>query len=525
MTWTRRGLIRMFGAVGGVAGAMAAMRGMGAMAAPADGPRMLNLDKDAGTGRSVVVLGAGVAGLAAAYELEQAGYSVRVFEARGRAGGRNWTWRDGELVEHRDGAQRVNFREGQYFNAGPARLPSFHHQMLNYCRAFGVKLEPFIYENLNGWFQSDKVMGGRPIRHRRMRYSVQGTVDELLSKSLKRRRLHEKVTKEEFRDIEEFLGVYSGLDESTPFQAAVRGGFLHEPGAGLAAPETLDKIPLTEISKSPAFAFALSTYDYVEWQPTLMQPVGGMDQIIAGFLRNVKAPIHYGAAVQEIRQTGDHVEVVASHERTQTPIRAVADYCVCTIPLPALVTIPCNWSREHGRAVRAGAAAYEPSSKMAWRADRRFWEEDDGIYGGSSAVDHLVTQLWYPSHGFQERGGVLLGCYNAVEAADRWRGMSLEEQIASAREAGSKLHKTFAQEARDPVGIDWIDQRYSLGAWGWLADDQSPDGPYRTLLEPDGRIYLAGEHLSHLAGWQEGAALSALDAVSAIAERTRLAAG
>lgn len=518
MTWTRRAVIEIFGRAGGLAGATAAMHGLGALAASPSPASASPAPRGAGGGKSVVILGGGVAGLVAAYELEQAGFTCQIIEARGRAGGRNWTWRDGDRVPHHSGEQTVSFDGGQYFNAGAARLPSFHHHMLAYCRRFDVALEPFIYENLNGYFQSEKVLGGQPIRHRYVRHSVQGAVDEMLAKSMKRRMLDQPATLEDFEKIEAFLGLYSGRAKDARFVHDWRGGFARDPGAGMAGPETLEPISLKELANCPALAHALASYDFIEWQPSLMQPVGGMDRIIAGFLRNLATPVRFDTAVKSIRQTASGVEIVAS-ETASTERRFTADYCVCALPLPPLARIEAAWSPEHAAAIKEGAGAYGASSKIAWRADRRFWEEDDGIYGGASSLDHPVTQFWYPSHGFHSKGGVFLGCYNAAEAAEDWAPMSLEAQLASAREAGSRVHRAFASEARDPVAINWTDQPYNEGAWGVLADHPDRQTTYQTLLKPDGRIYFAGEHLSYLYGWQEGAALSSLEAVAAIATR------
>ncbi len=93
-----------------------------------------------GQGTKVVILGGGIAGLVAAYELRKAGWSVTLLEARERCGGRNWTIRGGTDVEFTTGfKQSCSFDEGNYFNAGPARLPSIHHNMLNYCQELGVR--------------------------------------------------------------------------------------------------------------------------------------------------------------------------------------------------------------------------------------------------------------------------------------------------------------------------------------------------------------------------------------------------
>ena len=86
-----------------------------------------------------MILGAGIAGMVAAWELQKSGYSCTLLEARDRSGGRNRTIRNGTRVEMTDGTtQTCGFEDGQYFNAGPARLPSQDVTMLGYCREFGV---------------------------------------------------------------------------------------------------------------------------------------------------------------------------------------------------------------------------------------------------------------------------------------------------------------------------------------------------------------------------------------------------
>ena len=88
------------------------------------------------------VLGAGIAGLVSAYELEQAGFQVMLLEARGRVGGRAWTVRDGDRIEmNGEETQTARFSDGIYFNAGPARIPSFHQGLIGYAKKFGVALD------------------------------------------------------------------------------------------------------------------------------------------------------------------------------------------------------------------------------------------------------------------------------------------------------------------------------------------------------------------------------------------------
>jgi monoamine oxidase len=83
----------------------------------------LALERGAEHRTKVIILGAGVAGLSAAYELNKAGYACTVLEARDRVGGRNWTIRRGSKLEMTNGTRQVcDFDPDMYWNAGPARL-------------------------------------------------------------------------------------------------------------------------------------------------------------------------------------------------------------------------------------------------------------------------------------------------------------------------------------------------------------------------------------------------------------------
>ena len=103
-----------------------------------------------GNGRRVVILGAGVAGMAAAYELNKLGYETPILEARDFAGGRCQTARQGFSLSELGGTtQRCQFDEGQYINHGPWRIPYHHRSTLHYTKEFNVPLEIMVNRNKN----------------------------------------------------------------------------------------------------------------------------------------------------------------------------------------------------------------------------------------------------------------------------------------------------------------------------------------------------------------------------------------
>ena len=145
MSLTRRSFLERLGAVGGVSAVYLGMEAMGLLNAPPASAANFALPPGSGRGRKVVILGAGIAGLVSAYELERAGWDVTVLEARDRVGGRVWTVRGGDrIVQDGRPDQLCAFDDGHYFNAGAARIPTAHHVILGYARRLGVPIEVMV---------------------------------------------------------------------------------------------------------------------------------------------------------------------------------------------------------------------------------------------------------------------------------------------------------------------------------------------------------------------------------------------
>jgi monoamine oxidase len=138
---TRRTFLEQFGLVGGSALVMSAMRSWDLMAQGA-GPRPVLTGRPNGT--KVIVLGAGISGMAITYELLKLGYNARILEARDRVGGVNWSLRKGAThteVGPGGETQVCNFDEGLYHNGGPWRLAHWQQGVLGYCKELGVPVE------------------------------------------------------------------------------------------------------------------------------------------------------------------------------------------------------------------------------------------------------------------------------------------------------------------------------------------------------------------------------------------------
>ena len=521
-TVSRRDLLSLIGAVCGSAAMYHAMTSLGfASDSGYKGPTKLEGDPK---GASVLILGAGLAGMTAALELRKAGYQVRILEFNSRPGGRNWTLRGGDSFTELGGAtQACEFEQGLYLNPGPWRIPYHHRALLDYCRRLNVALEPFIQLNHNALLHATRAFGGVPQRIRDIKADFQGQVSELLAKATQQGKLDEAVTKEDREILMQALRSWGALDRNYAYKAnlisAEYRGYAKNPGGGLgAAPVPGEPIALSDILKSQLWRY-LQNFARHQFQTTMFQPVGGMDMIGKAFAKEVGEVIRYDAKVTAIQQDDHGVTVTFTDLKAPgAPQQAKADWCVCTIPLPILSQLPVDVGARMKAAI--DAVPYSASVKIGLQFKRRFWEEDEAIYGGISYTDLPIRQIAYPNTGFNRAGkGVLLGAYlfdgpNAYE----FTAMPPAERVARAVEFGAGIHPQYPAEFDNGIAVAWHRMPFTLGCAGDWTEKSRADH-YDNLCQIDGRIVLAGEHASYIPAWQEGAILSSLDAITRLHER------
>ena len=524
MALTRRRLLEQIGAAGGAGAAYLAMEALGLAIPTPAGAENFTLPRTSGNGRSVVILGGGIAGLVSAYELRKAGYRVTVLEARNRIGGRVWTIRGGDrIVQIGRPDQHASFDPGLYFNAGAARIPSTHRVILGYARQFGVKFETFVNVNRNaGWD-----FGGKVHPERRMVNDMRGHLGELLAKAIDQHALDQQVPKAELAIVREFLAPYAQLDAKGKYTPAGSSGYSVDGGGYSQAPVALPPLTFNELAPSRAIALPYLFEHIWDMQATMLQPVGGMDRIPYAFYDQVKPLVRLNSAVSAIRRVGDRVRIEHGPGKQMTE----ADYCVCTLPLPILQRIPSDFSPAKKAAMAAGPA-YLHSVKLAFEAPR-FWERDDFIFGGLAWTDRKNENVIYPSDNYGAAKGVIVGAYCAGwtnrDNPDAFAALSHEERIRISRDSIEALHPGRSRQLGKPVTVAWGLTPYSEGVGAlWPDFDPRPGGGgpgrgamYAELLRPEGPIVFAGEHLSYQPTWQEGAALSAHEALKLITAMAR----
>jgi len=521
---TRRKLLERLGYLGGLGATFTAMQALGLMST-ARAAGMPALPPTLGQGKHVIVLGAGISGLVAAYELEQAGFLVTLLEARSRVGGRAWTVRDGDKIEMvGEETQTAHFSDGAYFNAGPARIPSFHTGLLGYADKFGVPLEVEVNSSRSAYIVAND---GTKVRQRVAVNDLRGHLAELLSKAISKGSLDQELTAADKEKLLPFLRFYGDLDEKGKFTGTARGGFDTLPGAGTTFATSYPARPLGELLANEQLPMTLFD-DVLYMQATMVEPVGGMDRIHAGFDRNLKHPAIRGAEVTRIRDGAKGVEVVYRDKASGVTDIANGDYLICTIPFPVLAGIDTNFATPVKQAI--AGVAYDYSNKIAFDAPR-FWEKEDQIYGGITFVGGPTSLIWYPSAAIHSARGMLLACYASGPTAADFQKRPIHDQIEFARSVVEKVHPGHGKDLINGVAVNWHKIPYSLGPWpAWnegMAGRQEGDidtPAFRLLQKPDGRVYFASAALSQTPGWQEGGIASAQAQVTALAARVKVAA-
>jgi monoamine oxidase len=522
---SRRQVINLIGRAGGAAAAYETMVALDLLPVPPAYAGAPKLPPGSGAGKTVAILGAGIAGMVSAYELRKYGYDCVILEARSRAGGRNWSLRPGDLVEEIDSKQSVTWDRGRhmYFNPGPARIPHHHKGILSYCRELDIPIEIFASENRRTYLQDDNAFSGAPQIARAVVNDSRGFVAELAAKAVKRDLLNDPLSGEDKERLLEFLQRFGDLDKSCLYKGSERSGFSTPPGAGTQSGTPNQPIDFEQLLTSDFWKGTRSKMhfgEHYQQSATMLQPVDGMGKIGEAFADALGPIIKYNAEVIRIRKTNDGVNVYWRNREANNAIEVTETSCViCTIPLTVLRHIDADFSWP----VRAAIASvrYIPAGKVAFQAERRFWELDHEIYGGISWINRDITQIWYPSAGLHQKKGILVGAYIWDHApGTTFNAKAPPQRIRDAITDAERIYPDYAASVVKGVSVGWSKIPYSLGGWADWNSEPVPQH-YLTLLDGEPPIFFSGEHMSKLTGWQEGAVLSAHFTIEQLAAYVR----
>ena len=437
-----------------------------------------------------------MAGLVAAYELLRAGHEPLLLEAQNRPGGRVQTLRE-------------PFTDGLYAEAGAMRIPRAHQLTLAYVEKLGLKVSPFTMDNGQGYYY----LHGQ--RHRIAEANLAPSVLLAEAAEHERAKTCAGLWEEALRPLTDLLAV----EGEAAWEAIVAQydhfstrEFLEHCRWSETAIEVFGLLANQEALMNASF-LELLREEVGRCYTDMVSLDGGMDTLPHAFLPPLKERVRFGARVVAIEQNETSV---ALHYRTRAGLfHETGDYALVTLPFPVLrhIDVSPRFSRPKQRAIRQ--LYYDASAKVLLQCRRRFWEEDEGIFGGGTITDLPIRNLYYPEHGRETGRGVLLASYTWSEDAQRWGSLPPEERISEALQSVQLIHPQVKETFEVGASKVWHDDPYAGGAFALFAPGQ------QTLLHehisaPEGRIHFAGEHASLCHAWIQGAIESGLRAASEI---------
>jgi monoamine oxidase len=522
----------------------------------AEGGKKFDIDQL--KGKKVIIVGSGVGGLTTAYEIlaQKSGAHVTILEAQNRTGGRCLSLRTGDTLTEDinsdlfdskpDKTQVVRFKRPvgdaePYLNAGPGRIPSSHKRLLSYLKQFSVDVEIYVMNSESNLVQKDDSFDGNPMVYRRLDHNTRGWLAQMVygnAKELLMRtdiEIDQNALENRVTELQSLMVSFGELNNEGKYKVTAgspgfengrtRAGFSVLPGvaAGIVA-DVLSFDHLLESKFWEGTKFYQPS-DFL-WQPTLFQPVGGMDQVQHSFAQQVAAlggDIHLNSPVKEIDWdvTTNQFIISVNQVGTEAVKTYKADYCICNLAMPFLSKIISDkiMNDQHSifedkftDALKAVYVAqfnpteapgfkkrddgYVPqflahTTKVGWQADRRLWqgspinretqnveESEIGvvpIFGGISWTDSEIQQIWYPSTAYQDEKGVLTGAYNFDKIATEWGTLSVHDRLKKARKDASKFNEKFALGLKDGLAIAWQNMPYIKGGWAyWQAVGPAP---------------------------------------------------
>lgn len=446
--------------------------------------------------RKVIIVGAGVAGLVAAYELLQAGHVPLVLEAQHRLGGRILTLRE-------------PFAPGLYAEAGAMRIPRAHQLTMAYVEKFGLPVQDFVMDNPRAYcyVRGKQVRAGEyqrdpacldfetaPHEHGRTSGQLWEQAIEPLVRQL------ENEGESAWEDITAEYDEYS-LRE-----------FLELKGWSEGAIEMFGLINNQESMMNSSF-LELLREDAGKYYTNMVEIVGGMDHLPLAFLPALQPYLRFGARMIAMDQTPD--SAIIHYETVAGRFEAAGDYAIITAPFPVLrhVEVLKPFSRPKQRAIRQ--LHYDASVKIFFQTRDRFWETEEGIVGGGTVTDLPIRNLYYTSYGKETGRGVLLASYTWSEDAQRWGSLSPENRLTQALENVEEIHPRIRETFEVGASKVWHDDEFASGAFALFNPGQQTL-LHEEIIWPEGRIHFAGEHASLYHAWIQGAIESGLRAAIAI---------
>lgn len=433
-------------------------------------------------GKRVLILGAGLAGLAAAYELQMLGYEVSLLEVRDRVGGRVWTKRDG-------------FEDGHYAEIGAVRIPDVHDRTIDYCERLGLELDEIPSGEALYYLDGKSFMHteGQP-------WPVDGLTPTEAEMGLGLWGTYIAGAFDEFGDPA--AATFPAAAAVEAYDDVVYTDFLRGRGASEAWLKLYASDNGAEIQTIGTLAWMAAESVDRAWDKTF-HIRGGNDQLPQRLAEEVGMDkISLGSQVTKIEHRADGV--VVTYTKGGEELTAEADYLVCAIPFSTLrdVTIEPAFSEEKTRAI---AELFMMNAGRGYvQTKTRFWEKM-GIGGLKIAkTDTKVERLWNLSDVMPAGSAKgMIVSYTQDANADAYCKIDPAGREAYTLDEIEKFFPEIKAEKVVFFHFCWAEDPWAKGAWTDILPGQW--WIVEATRRVEGRVFFAGEHTSVWAGWMQGA--------------------
>lgn len=445
--------------------------------------------------KRIVVVGAGLAGLSAAYELHRAGHHVQVVEARRRCGGRVHTL-------------RAPFRHGQYAEAGAVYVLDTHAATLHYAERFGVALLPSAPIVTLPAYHAGGVMlraggGGR------VRWPLELPEAERFSSLAQLRARHLDPLVDEVGDPRQ-----PGwppprarpLDELTLAECLRRRGatpgalrllrleYLDEWGDGAESYSALSMLRDLALNRASERAWIVD---------------GGTDRLVAAFVERIP-PVRTGSPVVRVEHDAGGCRVLC--RSSVGPLAFEADHVVLAVPFSVLRTVEIHPALSAPKLHVVQTLPHTSVTRVYLQFSSRPWERFD--LPVSIPTDLPIMLARDASRAQPGPAGIL----EAFITGPRARAAAALPDAAAADLARRELDRVYPQEGAAAIAyarVNWDADPWARGDYAWFRPGQLTSMlPH--LASPEGRLHFAGDQTSALPGWMQGALESGLRAAREI---------
>lgn len=442
----------------------------------------------------IAIVGAGLAGLNAAYRLKKAGLSATVYEASDSLGGRITTARN-------------LLGEGLTTEAGGEFIDSSHLDLLALMKEFGLSRYDTLAPSETKLTQDDYFIKGR-------RYSEREVIGEFrhIARSIQRDNASlpedsygasRKARELDRQSIEEYL---SGLGARGWFFDLLDVAFTSEFGLDIGQQSSLNFITMigTDTSRGEFEIFGDSDERY--------KVNGGNDTIIRELARRLEGQIQTGHALQAVSKEGSGYTLNFSSQRD-----VKADYVIIAIPFSTLRRVDIRVALPPRKRLAIDQLGYGTNSKLVMGFNQRQWRTQ-GFSG--YLFNEIVQNGWDNSQMQQANKGT--GGYTVFLGGDAGNSLTNDKEatyLSTLDEAYKGSAKQFNNRSKV---FHWPSNPYALGSYSCYKV-----GQWTTISgvegEAVGNLFFAGEHCSgDFQGYMNGAAETGRQTAQAIIRKVIL---